>query len=141
MSRTEVQTFFDAYRDAFDRLDGDAVAALWHVPSGIADSAGGQARLTWWSEPDAIRANHRALCDIYRSAGYARAEFEIGDCTSMGDDHAFADVQWRLLHGDGSVLQAFAMGYQLLRTAEGTKILLCTAYQEKLQEMRRHAAE
>ena len=35
MGHAEVQAFFDAYREAFKRLDGDAVAELWHTPSGI----------------------------------------------------------------------------------------------------------
>jgi hypothetical protein len=44
MSQQEVIQFFKQYNAAFDSLDGDAVAALWHVPSGIVDSR----TVTWW---------------------------------------------------------------------------------------------
>ena len=30
-------SFFEPYRDAFDKLDGNAIAALYCVPSAIAD--------------------------------------------------------------------------------------------------------
>ena len=147
MSHAEVQAFFARYRDAFDRLDGDAVADLWHVPSGIADSpatAGGWAgggRLTWWPDDAPMRANHRALCALYRGAGYHRARFEIEASWPLGAHHAAARLRWTLTRADGSLLQRFHTAYQLIDTASGPKVLLCTAYEENLQEMTPHAAQ
>jgi hypothetical protein len=141
MSLTETQQFFETYRDAFDALDGDAVADLWHDRSAIGGSAGGVATLTWWSDDAPMRANHRALCDVYRRAGYARAHFTIEQHTPMGADHAFAHLHWTLTRADGSVLQQFHTGYQLLRTAQGPKVLLAVAHEENLSEMKSHAAE
>lgn len=136
MSLDEVQGFFERYRDAFDRLDGDAVAALWHGQgSGIADSNAGCGRLTWWPGTEPMRANHRALCEVYRRSGYGRAEFHIDQHVPMGDDHAFVRVHWTLLGRDGRVLQRFGTGYQLLRGEQGPCVLLCTAYQEDLQAL------
>jgi hypothetical protein len=136
MSRTETQSFFDSYRAAFDRLDGDAVADLWHEASGIADSRDGHGRLTWWPDDAPKRANHRALCEVYRQAGYANATFEIEQHLPMGPDHAFALLHWTLTRADGSTLQRFRTGYQLIRTAAGPRVLLATAFQEDLQAMR-----
>ena len=45
-----------------------------------------------------------------------------------------------LARGDGSLLQAFGTGYQWLRTAAGLRVLLATAFEEDLQEMKHHAA-
>lgn len=137
MTFSEVQAFFGRYRDAFDALDGDAVAGLWHVPSGIADAKG----LTWWIAEAPMRANHRALCAVYREAGYDRAEFEIGHHEPMGRDHAFVRLRWTLRRRDGGVLQQFGTGYQLARTDAGPRILLCTAYEENLKEMTPDAAQ
>ena len=136
MSRTETQAFFDTYREAFNRLDGDAVAALWHCSSGITDSQGddGQARLTWWSDAAPMHANHVALCELYRQAAYASADFVIEDHVPLGPNHAFAHLQWTLKRGDGSLLQQFRTGYQLMRTAQGPRVLLAVAYQEDNQE-------
>lgn len=136
MSLDETREFFEAYRAAFDRLDGDAVADLWHAASGIADSRDGAGRLTWWPEDAPMRANHRALCEVYRGAGFAGARFEIERHVPMGPDHAFALLHWTLARADGGTLQRFRTGYQLIRTAAGPRVLLATAFQEDLQAMR-----
>ena len=143
MNLEETQAFFEAYRDAFNQLDGDAVADLWHEASGIADGAGPDdtARLTWWPADAPMRANHRALCDLYRANGYQRADFEIEQHLPLGAHHAFAHLHWRLQRHDGSLLQQFHTGYQLMRTARGPRVLLAVAHQEDLSEMKRHAAQ
>jgi hypothetical protein len=141
MSHTETQAFFETYRDAFNRLDGDAVADLWFEPSGITNTGADQsAALTWWPTDAPKRANHRALCDLYRHNGYDHANFEIQRHVAMGDNHAFAHVHWTLMREDGSLLQQFHTGYQLLRTASGPRVLLAVAHQENIAEMKRHAA-
>jgi hypothetical protein len=143
MSDTEVQRFFETYRDAFNRLDGDAVAALWHTPSGITNTRADNpsAQLTLWSEDAPMRANHRALCDLYRGNGYRDATFEIVDCIRLGAHHAFANVHWSLWRHDGALLQEFHTGYNLLRTAAGPQVLLVTQYEEDIARMKRHAAQ
>ena len=142
MSLSEALAFFETYREAFNQLDGEAVADLWHRGSGIADSgADGLARLTWWTEDAPMRANHRALCELYRQGGYGRADFAIEQHVPMGPNHAFVHLRWTLQRGDGSLLQQFHTGYQLMRTARGLRVLLALAHQETLSEMTRHAAE
>jgi hypothetical protein len=143
MSREETQAFFETYRGAFNRLDGDAVADLWCEASGIADSGGpkGSARLTWWPQDDAMRANHLALCEVYRKANYGRADFTLQQHVPMGENHAFAHLHWTITRADSSVLQQFHTGYQLMRTARGPRVLLAVAHQEDISEMKRHAAQ
>ena len=136
MSREEVEGFFQVYRDAFNALDGDAVAELWHVPSGITDKQS----TVWWTDDAPMRANHHALCNIYRDLNYGRADPEITAFHPLGDDHAFADVRWTLLRQDGSILQQFGTGYHLIRGPRGPQVLLCTAYGEDYKEMTPHAA-
>lgn len=121
MSRTEVQAFFETYRDAFNHLDGDAVTELWHTPSAITNTRGGEAwaQLCLWTEDGPMRANHRALGDLYRGNRYRDATFEIVDCIGLGAHHAFANLHWSLWRQDGSLLQDFRTGYNLLCTAAG----------------------
>lgn len=140
MTLQETTHFFGTYRDAFNRLDGDAVADLWHGLSGITDTRDGVGHLTWWPEDAPMRANHRALCDVYRKAGYGRADFEIAHHEAMGPNHAFARLYWCITHSDGSLLQAFGTGYHLMRTSAGPRVLLATAFEEDLQEMNKHVA-
>ncbi len=142
MSRAEVERFFETYRDHFNRLDGDAVADTWHTQSGIAHGAraGDFAAYTMWSSDEPMRANMNALCDVYRSNDFSRADFEIGAHESMGAHHAFAVVQWTLMRNDGSLLQSFKTGYNLTRTDQGVRVILATQFEEDIQKMKRDAA-
>ncbi len=142
MGLEETQAFFETYREAFNRLDGDAVADLWCEASGITDSGGaeGRARLTWWPQDAAMRANHRALCEVYRQADYGHADFTLLQHLPLGANHAFAHLHWTVTRRDGSLLQQFHTGYQLMRTASGPRVLLAVAHQENIAEMKRHAA-
>jgi hypothetical protein len=145
MSRRETLAFFRRYRTAFNRLDGDAVAALWHTPSSIADSAadGTHARVTHWHGEAPMRDNMRALCSGYRAAGYHRAEFELLGHLPLGRDQSFAQLRWTLKRRDGSTLQRFGTGYHLVRSADGVRVLAAAAYQENIRQMKgpNHAAE
>jgi hypothetical protein len=143
MSLQETAAFFTHYRDVFNRLDGDAVADAWHVPSAIADSHGdgGTARVTAYADDATMRANMHALCEVYRRNGFARAEFELLDHVALGANHTFAHLHWTLKRADGSELQSFRTGYQLARTADGPRALLAVAYQEDLAAMTPHAAQ
>jgi hypothetical protein len=131
----QVQAFLTVYRDAFNRLDGDAVADLWHAPCGITQGDG----ITWWAEDAPKRANHRALCEVYRKADYGRADFTILHHEPLGPQHDFVNVRWVLVRTNRTPLQTFATAYQLLRTPAGPRVFMCTAYEEELEEMKRHA--
>lgn len=142
MSRDEVLDFLLRYQAAFDAHDGDAVADLWHVPCAIASSnsasthaADVHADVTWWHDDAPMRENMHGLCALYRRSGYARATFELLAVTPMGPHHAFADVAWALHRADDSLLQAFRTGYQLVRGAQGPRVLMCIAHDEDLRAM------
>lgn len=122
----EIRRFFERYRDAFNTLDGDAVARLYAVPSGIAQGG----TYTHWPEFAPIRANMQALCDLYRARGYAGADFEPGMFLQQGDDYAVADLSWRIDWTGGAEAWRFNTTYNLVRTGEGWRVLLCTAYTE-----------
>lgn len=122
-----IRAFFEQYRDAFNRLDGEAVAGLYAVPSGLASDRG----YTHWSAIEPIRNNMVALCRQYRDNGYARAQFEAGTFLPQGDDFAVADLAWRIERVDDQEPWCFNATYNLMRTSEGWRVLLCTAYSER----------
>jgi hypothetical protein len=141
MTEQDIHDFFERYRDAFNALDGDAVADLWHTPSSIADSQTGAdgtrlARLTLWGEDAPKRKNMRALCDVYMLNDFARAQFEFEHLLALGANHAFVNVLWKLWRKDGSLLQEFHTAYQLLRTAKGLRVLMATAYEEDVVSLK-----
>lgn len=140
MTHADIHRFFDHYTAAFDALDGAAVATLWHTPCGIADARG----VTWWTDAADTAANMRALCEVYRKAGYVRAQHRVLDAVLMGADDAFVNVAWVIEGAGGTVLQSFRTGYQLKKTpgtgADAIRVLLCTAYEEDLSTLKDHAA-
>ncbi|MBP9946638.1 MAG: DUF4440 domain-containing protein [Vicinamibacteria bacterium] len=122
----EISAFFESYRDAFNALDGNAVAELYSEPSGIAQDG----VYTYWPERKLVAQNMTALCRMYREKGFIRAAFEPRQAIDQGEKHFVADVQW-LIEWDGEQAPwTFRTTYNLVRTGKGWRILLCTAYSE-----------
>ena len=122
----EIRQFFERYRDAFNALDGEAVANLYAVPSGIAQDG----KYTHWPEVALIHDNMVALCGLYRERGYKSAAFEPGAFLQQGENCAIADLRWTLSWSTGAEPWEFSTTYNLVRTEEGWRVLLCTAYSE-----------
>ena len=122
----EIRAFFESYRDAFNALDGHAVAQFYAEPSGIAQDGG----YTYWPDRQPVAANMTALCKIYEEKGFVRAEFEPCQFFSQGANYAVADIQWRIDWNAGQEPWRFKTTYNLVRTDQGWKVLLCTAYSE-----------
>lgn len=122
----ELRTFFEAYRSAFNALDGEAVAALYAVPSGIASSG----RYTHWASRDPIESNMVALCDLYRQHGFISADFQVAAFIAQGDSFAVADLAWKITWR-GKDESRFNTTYNLMRIADRWRVLLCTAYSEE----------
>ena len=123
----DVTDFFEQYRDAFNRLDSDAIANLFCVPSGIVSDDG----LTAWQSREPIVENMVALCALYRANGYKQADFQPSRFIAQGADFAVADVAWTIEREAGAEPWHFHTTYNLRRTTEGWRIVLCTAYEEK----------
>ncbi len=118
--------FFNAYRDAFNALNGDAIASMYAVPSGIAQ--GGV--FTLWAEPGPIQNNMRDLCDLYRQRGYQEATYELASYIAQGHEYAVVDLRWRIEWAAGEAPWYFNTTYNLVKTAQGWKVLVCSAYSE-----------
>ena len=122
----EIQAFFESYRDAFNRLDGKAVADLYAEPSGIVQDGA----YTHWPDRRPVAENMEALCGLYREKGFVRAAFEARQFIDQGDKLAVAELQWRIEWTEGQAPWQFKTSYNLVRTSQGWKVLLCTVYSE-----------
>ena len=123
----EIRAFFESYRNAFNALDGEAVAKLYAVPSGIASDTGYE----HWPAYEPIRDNMVALCKLYKDNGYVQATFEPETFLQQGEQYAMADLRWHIERSGGQLPWEFNTTYNLMRTAQGWRVLLCTAYSEK----------
>ena len=122
----DIKAFFETYRDAFNALDGEAVANLYAEPSGIAQDG----TYTHWPSRQPVAENMEALCRLYRDKGFIRASFEPQQFINQGENFAVADVRWRIDWSGDQDPWSFKTTYNLMRTAEGWRVLLCTAYAE-----------
>ena len=122
----EIQAFFDDYRDAFNALDGGAVADLHFEPAGIAQDG----NYTLWPDRQAVAENMEALCKLYKHRGFIRAKFESGQFIDQGPQYAIADVQWRIDWSGREAPSIFRTTYNMVRAVHGWKVMLCTAYSE-----------
>jgi hypothetical protein len=122
----DITAFFERYRDAFNALDGAAIADLYAEPSGIAQGG----TYTYWPTRTPVRENMAALCELYRKKGYARANFDATSFIPQGDRYAIADLRWSIEWASTEEPWVFNTTYNLVRTDQDWKVLLCTAYQE-----------
>lgn len=122
----DIEAFFIRYRDAFNALDGEAVARLYAEPSGIAQDA----VYTHWPSRQAVAENMQRMCALYRQKGFVRADFQPQRFIDQGEHHAFADLHWTIGMDAGQAPWQFRTSYNLVRTSEGWRVLLCTAYSE-----------
>jgi hypothetical protein len=121
----EIRAFFDAYCGAFNALNGERVASLYAQPSAIAQAG----EFTVWQKHSDAAANMRALCEQYASRGYRGATFEPRHFFMQGENYAVADLNWCVAWAEEPPWE-FRTTYNLVRTSEGWRVLLCTAYQE-----------
>ena len=122
----EISEFFECYRDAFNALDGQRIAELYGIPSGIAQDR----KFTYWQDFEPILSNMLALCAVYRERGYVAARFEPGAFIQQGPDYAIADLRWTIDWSTGAAPWQFNTTYNLVRTESGWRVLVCTAYSE-----------
>jgi hypothetical protein len=122
----EIRAFLESYRDAFNALDGGAVAQLYAEPSGIAQDSG----YTHWPSRHPIAENMMALCEIYKDKGFLRADFEPSHFIDQGAGHAVVEVLWRIEWSSGREPWRFKTTYNLIHGNQGWQVLLCTAYAE-----------
>jgi hypothetical protein len=122
----DLDRFFASYAAAFDRLDPEAIAAHYAVPSLLCTNAGRVA----WTDAAAVVENMRRLCQAYRRAGYQHASYEVVSALARGDMHAVVDVLWTVERADGLPSWRFRTGYDVQRQANEWRIAVCVAYEE-----------
>ena len=124
----EILAFFARYRDAFNALDGEAVAALYAEPAAIAQNGS----VTHWPDRAAVAANMAALCAQYRGRGFVAAAFALQQHLPLGAHDAVVTLQWRIEWAGAAPASVFDTAYHLTRTPQGWRVLLCTAFEEAL---------
>lgn len=124
---TEIQQFLNRYCDAFNSLNGESIAKLYAIPSGIVFGK----EYTHWPTFNHIAENMAALCKQYEEHGFCSASYELATFFRQGEHSVVADLSWTIKRTSGLEPWCFNTTYNLLHTSEGWRVLLCTAYEEK----------
>jgi hypothetical protein len=122
----DIRDFFVRYRDAFDRLDGEAIARLYAIPSALVSPQG----YFHWADFDSIKRNMAALCHRYRGHGYRSARFEFSGFLALASTFAVVDLLWHIERTGDYKPWRFHTGYNLRRHDTDWRVQFVTAYEE-----------
>jgi hypothetical protein len=125
----DIREFFDAYRDAFNRLSGREVSAFYQVPSMISSATGPGL----FTDEQSLITNNEKLCEIYRHSGFVKTDYRECSAIPQSDNFFVVDLEWSI-HRQQRLPQVFNTTYQLVRrdAADTWKIEHVAAYSETL---------
>lgn len=122
----EIRSFFAHYAERYMAFDVDAVAALYEAPF-LAVREGRPIHLP---DAEAVRQHLVGLMAAYRDAGAAEAAIADLHSVSLGRSSALVTVRWHARAADGSLLRDFFTSYQLLRSGDGSWLILGYVYHD-----------
>jgi ketosteroid isomerase-like protein len=119
----DVHTFFQRYNEAFASIDGQAIAALYCIPT--VTMRGDGSIHCFQSQEEAARF-FQGVADSYQKDGYGGGTFSDIQVTEIGGRSVLATMDWEMLRYDGSLIRKWRQSYNLVLAASGWKILVST---------------
>ena len=123
----EIQDFFEGYAKAFDSIDGNRIAALYHMPT---VTMRGDASIHCLQSREELARFFQGVADTYYKDGYRSGRFQNFQVVPIGERSALATMDWELQRGDGSVIRAWRQSYNVVRVGDGWQILVSTFHVE-----------
>jgi len=120
---SEVRAFFETYKDAFDSIDGQRIAALYHIPTVTMRGDGSIHSLRSVEE---LARFFQGVADSYQKDGYAGGRFEDLQVSPIGGRSALATMDWEMMRRDGSLIRKWRQSYNVVREGSGWRILVST---------------
>jgi hypothetical protein len=121
----EMSAFLNRYKEAFLSWDGDKIAEFYCVPT-ITMRADGSIHC-FLSREEIVRF-FRVVADTYKGEATTGADATDLVAVPLGERSALATVTWTNLRADGSVARQFRQSYNVVRIAEGWRILAATVH-------------
>jgi hypothetical protein len=119
----EVRGFFEEYNNAFASIDGNRIAALYHMPT---VTMRGDASIHCLQSRDELARFFQGVADSYYKDGYRGGSFENLQVVPIGERSALATMDWVMRRGDGSLIREWRQSYNLVRVGNGWQILVST---------------
>jgi ketosteroid isomerase-like protein len=119
----EISAFLSQYNETFATFDGDQIAALYCVPT---ITMRGDGSILSFQSREEIAQFFQGVADTYRGEGATAGTMHDLEVVPVGERSALATVTWKNLRADGSVARQWRQSYNLVRFAEGWRILAAT---------------
>lgn len=118
----EMSTFLNRYNEAF-AVDGNKIAELYCVPT---VTMRGDGSIHCFQSREEIAQFFQVVTDTYKGEGAQGATFHDLVAIPIGERSALATLTWKNLRADGSVARQWRQSYNLVRFADGWRILAAT---------------
>jgi hypothetical protein len=119
----EMSAFLDRYNEAFLTWDGDKIAEFYCVPT---ITMRGDGSIHCFQSREEIVRFFQRVADTYKGEATTGATAADLVAVPLGERSALATVTWTNLRTDGSVARQFRQSYNVVRFAEGWRILAAT---------------
>jgi len=126
----EMSAFLN-YNETFATYDGDQIAQLYCVPT---VTMRGDGSIHCFQSREEIARFFQGVVDTYRGEGAIGGTMHDLEVIAMGERGAFATVTWKNLRPDGSLARQWRQSYNVVRFAEGWRILATTFHVSALPE-------
>ena len=119
----EISAFLKQYLETFATFDGDRIAALYCIPT---VTMRGDGSIHSFQSREEIARFFQGVADTYQGEGATSGTMHDLDVVPIGERSALATVTWKNRRPDGSVARQWRQSYNLVRFAEGWRILAAT---------------
>ena len=119
----EMSAFLNRYNETFATWDGDKIAEFYCVPS---ITMRGDGSIHCFQSREEIVRFFQGVADTYKGEATTGATATDLVAVPLGDRSALATVTWTNLRADGSVARQWRQSYNVVRFAEGWRILAAT---------------
>jgi hypothetical protein len=119
----EMSAFLNRYNETFATFDGDQIAAFYCIPT---ITMRGDGSIHCFQSREEIVRFFQGVADTYKNEGTQAATIHDLVAVSIGERSALATLTWKNLRADGSVARHWRQSYNVVRFAEGWRILAAT---------------
>jgi hypothetical protein len=119
----EIKSFFDEYINAFDIVDGAAIAKCYNAPS---ITMRGDASVHVFQNSQELEAFFHSLAQKYYDDGAKTSRYSDLTLQPIGSKSVLATMDWRQLRSDESVVRSWRQSYNLICPNGRWQILVST---------------
>jgi hypothetical protein len=119
----EMSDFLNRYNETFATFDGEQIAEFYYAPT---ITMRGDGSIHCFQSREEIVRFFQGVADTYKGEGTKGATIHDLVAEPIGERSALATLTWKNLRLDGSVARQWRQSYNVVRFADGWRILAAT---------------